>query len=113
MANRKFSSQLKELLASFDKDEKITATQLIQKAKEIRNPNRNEGVIEVALTSPRFVRKIIKAYRRSVGGRVVIYTRKGTPNAMTFEQMSVLQETAAKARVGLKKYHAARRAAAV
>ena len=64
---KRFGTQLKQLLAGMNKEERLTPSELIERVNAMRNGSTqlNDGVIEAALKTPRFLRKIIKAYRRS------------------------------------------------
>jgi glucose-6-phosphate dehydrogenase assembly protein OpcA len=114
MANKRFGTQLKELLAGLDKNEKFTPSEFIERVKTVRTNGQGETdtVIAAALHLPRFTKKIVKAVRRSDSGRVVLYTRKGEPMVMTLERMESLKATVKKAQVGLAAYHKSRRAVA-
>jgi hypothetical protein len=113
MSIKRFGTQLRALLAGLDKDEKFTPSELIEKVKSIRNSGQTDSrVIEGAIKTPRFVRKIIKSYRRSPSGRIVLYTKKGEPMVMTLERMTTLQTTVKNAAKGLRRYYESRKAVA-
>lgn len=107
MSMKRFGTQLRELLAGLNKNEKLTPTELIERVNNIRNggPSKDDTVIQAALKNTRFVKKVMRAYRRSAGGRVVLYARRGEPMVMTLERWGVLHETIKNATVGLKRYH--------
>jgi len=111
---KRFGTQLKQLLSGLNKDERLTPTEFIEKVNNLRsNIENTDGIIEAALKQPRFLRKIMKAYRRSPSGRVVLYTRKGEPMVMTLERMNILQKTVKTAIQGLRKYYDSRKVALV
>ena len=106
MASKRFGTQLKELAASIDKNERLTPTEFIARFKDMRSgkkPVNSESITE-ALKNPRFVAKVNKSYRRSESGRVVLYFRKGEPMAMTVERLDTLLRTVKKAQDGVRKY---------
>jgi hypothetical protein len=110
MANKRFGTQLRELLSGLDKNEKFTPSELVERVKTIRTNGvaNSDNIIAEALRTPRFIKKVIKATRRSESGRVVLYTRKGEPMTMTLERMVTLQSTVKKAHAGLRKYYDSR-----
>jgi len=104
---KRFGTQLKELLAGLDSEEKLTPSELIKKVKDLRNGGTpyNTVSFDGVFKNAKFVRKINKHYRLSPSGRVVLYFRKGTPMVMTLERMVILQGTVKKAHAGLRKYY--------
>ena len=106
MATKRFGTQLKELVSTLDKNERLTPAEFAQRFKDIRNgmlTPRNGELVD-ALKNVAFIKRINKAYHRSVSGRVVVYFRKGAPMTMTFERLNTLNSTVKKAQDGVRKY---------
>jgi hypothetical protein len=111
MSIKRFGTQLKELLASLDKNEKLTRDEILERFSSAKNGNgvASDVIIANALKTPAFIRKVGKAMRRSDNGRVVLYARKSEPMVMTLERWESLRVTVKNAQNGVRKYWASHR----
>jgi len=108
MVNTKLARELKKFVGTLPADTKMSAQELVNAYQRYSNGVTVRAVEAKDLEfTPRVVKLIVRAFRRSEGKRVVIYFKKNQHGlkVMTFERMAMLLQTIHNAKRGLRAYY--------
>lgn len=108
MTKTKIVSELRTFARSLSPQTRLSASEIVEAYQRYKTAPKSRSIEtrDVQIT-PRVLRLIVKAFRRSAGRRVVLYFRNTEPDVkvMSFERMTLLLQQINNAKRGLAKYY--------